>query len=108
MFRRIFGVALLCFGSMAPGACSVTVTAGRTVDRDTLERKISDVLATKVRRPESVACPGPIKVEAGAKAWCVLTGDRVRYGVTTTVTAVDGARYKLDVKVGDRPLPAGA
>jgi hypothetical protein len=51
-----------------------------------------------------VTCSGPLKAEAGQSERCVLVGDGIRYGVTTTISSYDKGIAKYDVQVGQKPM----
>jgi hypothetical protein len=63
------------------------------------------VLEARTGVPSDVSCPSELPAEVGAELRCVLTpeGDPQEYGVTVTVTAVDGDVLDLDVRVDDEP-----
>jgi len=72
--------------------------------QENLEQGISDALTKTVgRKPDAVACPGPVKAKIGETTRCELTGDGVKYGVTATITSNDNGKYQYSVKVDDRP-----
>lgn len=56
-------------------------------------------------RPD-IVCPEDVDAEEGASTRCVLTaaGDPTEYGVTVTVTGVDGGTATFDVQVDEEPL----
>jgi hypothetical protein len=55
-------------------------------------------------RPE-VVCPHDIKAEVGATGRCTAhaPGDDTKYGVTVTVTEVDGDDTSYSVEIDDEP-----
>jgi hypothetical protein len=65
----------------------------------------AEVLEARTGVPSDVSCPDELPAEVGAELRCVLTpeGDPLQYGVTVTVTAVDGNVLDLDVQVDDEP-----
>ena len=76
----------------------------QTVDKDAVAEQISEQLTQQVgRAPESVTCPSDLKGEVGATLRCELTDSGDTYGVTATVTKVDGTNVKFDIKVDDEP-----
>ena len=56
-------------------------------------------------RPD-VSCPDDLEAEVGAETRCTLSveGDSKEYGVTVTVTSVEGDTANFDVKVDDEPV----
>ncbi len=66
---------------------------------------VSDRLEEQVgQRPESVDCPGDLEGALDAEVRCTLvTKDGQEYGVTLTVTSVEGDNVKFDVQVDDQP-----
>jgi uncharacterized protein YabE (DUF348 family) len=55
-------------------------------------------------RPE-VTCPEDLEATVGAKGRCTVTapGDPTTYGVTVTVTEVDGEEARYAVAIDDQP-----
>ena len=55
-------------------------------------------------RPD-ISCPDELPAEVGAEARCTLTagGDPTEYGVTVTVTSVEGDTADFDVEVDEQP-----
>jgi len=55
-------------------------------------------------RPD-ISCPKDLAAKVGAKTRCTLTapGDSTKYGVTVTVTSVDGESPDLKVQVDQEP-----
>ena len=56
-------------------------------------------------RPD-VSCPEDLPAEVGAEARCTLTveGDEGEYGVTVTVSSVEGDTAQFDVQVDTEPV----
>lgn len=102
--RRLVGSVLLGFAAVATAAaCSFSI-GGVTVDKDDVAKEISSQLKQEVgRAPESVTCPEDLKGEVGATVTCELQDSGDTYGVTATVTKVDGTNVKFDIKVDDEP-----
>ncbi|WP_208720218.1 DUF4333 domain-containing protein [Amycolatopsis circi] len=97
---------LLAFCGMVLTACSFSVSVGNDISKADLEKNISTVLeqSNNGRRPDSVTCPGPIKAENGQTARCFLTGGGAKYGLTVTLSEVNGSKATYDVKVDDKPM----
>jgi hypothetical protein len=85
-------------------ACSATVERSVTVDKEKVASEVSDQLAGQVgRRPDSVTCPEDLKGVVGTKLRCELVAGKDTYGVTVTVTGVEGTDVKFDIAVDDKP-----
>jgi hypothetical protein len=56
-------------------------------------------------RPD-ITCPTGLAAKVGAHTRCTLTAGRdpTKYGVTVTVTSVDGVTPDLKVQVDEKPL----
>jgi hypothetical protein len=50
-----------------------------------------------------ITCPDDLKRDVGATTRCELTDQGTTYGVTVTVSSVDGGDVKYDFKVDDQP-----
>ena len=64
-----------------------------------------DALEKKVGTRPDVSCPDDLEAKVGAETTCTLTAgdDPTKYGVSVTVTSVDGETADFDVKVDDHP-----
>jgi hypothetical protein len=85
---------------LVPAACGTSVLeAGKVADG--AEKAFEEQVGV---RPD-VACPDDLKAEVGAKAHCTANapGDPTRYGVTVTVTEVNGDDATYAVEVDDQP-----
>jgi hypothetical protein len=79
-----------------------------TVDKNQVASQISDQLAEQVgRKPDSVACPDNLKGTEGATLRCELTDQGQAYGVTVTVTGVQGGAVNFNYKVDETPKQGG-
>jgi hypothetical protein len=69
-------------------------------------QQAADALEQQVGVRPVVTCPEDVALEVGATTRCTLTapGDTTEYGLTVTVTAVDGDEATVDVQVDDEPL----
>ena len=75
-----------------------------TVDRSQVATIISRQLTEKDgHRPDSVTCPDNLKGVTGASLRCELTEGGDRYGVTVTVTSVDGENVDFDIQRDEQP-----
>ena len=81
------------------GCATSTLTAEAVADgaADALEDEVGT-------RPE-ISCPDDLDAKVGAETRCTLTapGDPTEYGVTVTVTSVDGDDARFDVQVDNEP-----
>ncbi len=76
----------------------------QTVDKAAVAEQITEQLTQQVgRAPESVTCPSDLKGDKGETLQCELTDSGETYGVTVTVTSVQGGDVKFDFKVDDQP-----
>jgi hypothetical protein len=105
---RKIALAACCFVFAVTGcSAKVSVTTEKTLSQQAVEQGITDSLTQQVgRKPDSVACPGPLKAEVGQSLRCVLVGDGVKYGVAATVTSFDSGtdKAKFDVQVDQKPM----
>ena len=100
MSRRllpILAAPLVVLGTAGCGSTTLTADAIATGAEDALEEQVGI-------RPD-VTCPEDIDAEVGAETRCTLTAgdDPTEYGVTVTVTSVEGERANFDVEVDDEP-----
>ncbi len=86
--------------------CSGSVSVGTgSIDADELADTVSRQLTETVgQEPDAVECPEDLDAEVDATTRCTLTAGDVQFGVTVTVTAVDGSDATFDIKVDDEPL----
>jgi uncharacterized alkaline shock family protein YloU len=89
--------------------CSASVSTGTPqVTAEDVAQQVSDSLGESVGvPPEKVECPEGLDAEVDAQIRCVLTDQGVEYGVTVTVTAVDGTDVDFNALVDDGPLSGG-
>ncbi len=67
-----------------------------------LEGEVSSQLEALVgQAPDSVSCPDELPAEVGAEVRCTLTSDETTFGLTVTVTSVDGDVVIFDIVVDD-------
>jgi hypothetical protein len=98
--RRPAAAVLLAAGLALAGCGSGVVRAAQVADA------AEDSLAKQVGQRPAVTCRHDLAAEVGATTRCTLTarGLAGTYGVTVTVTAVDGGRARFDVRVDPAPL----
>jgi hypothetical protein len=88
---------LLALGLAACGASSLAADDVANGAEEALEEQVG-------ARPD-VSCPEDLDAEVGSETRCTLTvaGDSAEYGVTVTVTSVEGDTANFDVKVDEEP-----
>lgn len=98
-FMVVVGVGV----TLAAAGC--TFSTGNSVSKAEVEKQISAQLASSVgQQPKSVTCPGDLKAKVGTTMRCTLvTPQGTNYGLTTTVTSVNGSDAKFSIKVDDHP-----
>jgi len=74
-----------------------------TVNKDDVAKQISDQLTQQFGRTPDVTCPDNLKGDLGATTRCQLQDQGSTYGVTVTVTSVEGGDVKYNFKVDDQP-----
>lgn len=79
-------------------AGSVSADEAATLAEDQLEEQVG-------QRPD-ITCPEDLPAEEGASIECELSDDSMEetYGVTLTVTSVDGNNVNFDIKVAEEPM----
>jgi hypothetical protein len=77
-----------------------------TLSSDEVATKAEDALEQQIGVRPTITCPDDVTAEVGAETRCTLTGgdDPTKYGVSITVTEVDGDNAKFDVKVDEQPM----
>ena len=78
---------------------------GSTLSAGDVETEAEDALEEQVGTRPDISCPEDLEAEVGAETRCTLTAgdDPTKYGVTITVTAVDGADAEFDIVVDGQP-----
>ena len=74
-----------------------------TVNKHDVAKQISDQLTQQFGRTPDVTCPDNLKADLGATTRCQLQDQGSTYGVTVTVTSVEGGDVKYNFKVDDQP-----
>ena len=95
--RALIAAPFLAAGLAACGSGSLAADDVATSAEDALEEQVG-------ARPD-VSCPDDLDAEVGAETRCMLTvdGDDQEYGVTVTVTSVEGETANFDVQVDEEP-----
>ena len=83
-------------------ACSSTPV----LTADTVASSAEDALEKQIGVRPSITCPDDVDAKVGEETRCTLTGgdDPTEYGVTVTVTSVEGRNATFDVQVDEEPL----
>ena len=97
--RNLLVLAVLLLGPGLTG-CSMSLAA------DDVATAAEDALEAQIGARPDIVCPDDLAAEEGAETRCTLTAgdDPEEYGVTVTVTAVDGSDAEFDVEVDAEPL----
>lgn len=99
--RQYKSLLLVVPALLVVAACSSTPV----ITQSTLEEQaIAELTASVGQAPDSLTCPGDLNAEVGATSRCELTAGDSTYGVTITVTAVNGDVAEFDVVVDDTPV----
>ncbi|MFD2092636.1 DUF4333 domain-containing protein [Blastococcus deserti] len=95
--RLLVATPLLSLGLAACGAGSLAA--------DDVAEGAEDALEAQVGARPDITCPEDLDAEVGAETRCTLTvaGDEEEYGVTVTVTSVEGDTANFDVQVDEEP-----
>jgi hypothetical protein len=99
--RLLLATTVLALGLGACGSGSLSA--------DDVAEGAEDALETQVGARPDVTCPEDLEAEVGAETRCILTAgdDPTEYGVTVTVTSVEGDTANFDVEVDDEPTAGG-
>lgn len=92
----MFTTALLSLGLVG---CAGMIAA------DEVATQAESALEEQVGTRPDIVCPEDLEAAVGAETRCTLTAgnDPAEYGVTVTVTAVDGGEAQFDVEVDRQP-----
>ena len=96
--RLLAATPLLVAGLAACGA--------GTLDGEEIADEAENALEGQVGTRPDITCPEDLEAEVGAETRCTLTagGDDTEYGVTITVTNVDGDDAEFDIQVDEEPM----
>ncbi len=80
-----------------------------TIFADEVANQAEESLGQKYGTRPEITCPDDLDGEVGATTRCVLgvTGDEEKYGMTVTVTSLDGTEYQMSFQVDETPLEPG-
>jgi len=99
--RRLRSLAVVPFLLAGLAACSST----KVLTADTVATSAEDALEEQIGARPDISCPDDVEAEVGAETRCTLTAgdDPTEYGVTVTVTSVEGSNATFDVEVDEQP-----
>ena len=97
-------------GTPAPSTAPASSGAGdvasadpsKTVDGKNVAQSVFDQLAANGKQVDKVSCPD-LAAQLGASQRCSLVSGTETYGVTVTVTSVQGTDVKFDIQVDKSP-----
>ena len=86
-------------------ACSFSIGGSDVLEAETVATEAEKALEEQVGSRPDISCPDDLEAEVGAETRCTLTadGDPDEYGVTITVTAVEGDDAEFDIVVDEGP-----
>jgi hypothetical protein len=79
-----------------------TADPSTTVDGKNVAQSVFDQLAQNGKQVDKVSCPD-LAAKVGATQRCSLVSGTETYGVTVTVTSVQGTDVKFDIQVDQQP-----
>ena len=90
--------ALAC----ALAACSF---GGSSLSAEDVAAGAEDALEQQIGQRPDITCPADLAAEVGKQTRCTLTADGLEgeYGVTVTITSVEGDTANFDVQVDTEP-----
>ncbi len=99
-------VLILLAGSAAALNLTSCSTSPSAVSKTDVEKQVTEQLTKTVgTKPDSVTCPGDLTATVGTTMRCTLTAGATNGGLTVTVTSVNDAAAKFDIKVDDATTP---
>ena len=101
MTRRLPQLAALPLLLAGVVACSSTTM----LKASTVATSAEDALEKQIGTRPTITCPDDVEAKIGKKARCTLTAgdDPTTYGVTVTVTSVEGKKATFNVRVDEQP-----
>jgi hypothetical protein len=86
-------------------ALGLAACGSNELTADEVAKGAEDALEAEVGARPDVSCPDDLPAEVGAKTRCTLSvgDDPEKYGVTVTVTSVEGKTAHFDVEVDEEP-----
>lgn len=108
--RRLPTLAALALSAAALAACGGgdgggdTAPKGGVLDQTALEKDLTQRLSDASGKSEpKVDCPGDLPVKKDLTMRCTATLEGTTYGLTVTVTGVEGGNASYDVAVDQTP-----
>lgn len=102
--RMLKHAVLLVPAALVLVACSSTSAVAKA---DVEQGAIDELTALVGVAPDSLTCPEDLPAEVDATMRCALTSGGESYGVTITVTSVEGDDVNFDVLVDEVPTDPG-
>ena len=103
MFTMRTGAVTLVSGSVpSTGAEVAPSDPSATVDGKNVAQSVFDQLVSNGKQVNQVSCPD-LAAKMGASQRCTLMSGTETYGVTVTVTSVQGTDVKFDIQVDQTP-----
>lgn len=99
--ERVDGTPTAAPASTPAGDVS-TADPSSTVDGKNVAQSVFDQLAQNGKQVDKVSCPD-LAAQIGATQRCSLVSGTATYGVTVTVTSVQGTDVKFDIQVDQQP-----
>jgi hypothetical protein len=95
--RALLTLPALAFGLAACGTA--------TLSADDVAKGAADGLERQVGQRPDITCPDDVEAKVGRKTRCTLTAEGLEgeYGVTVTITSVEGDTANFDVEVDSQP-----
>jgi Domain of unknown function (DUF4333) len=100
--ERVGGPPAVATPAATPDVDTDTATAP-TVEGRSVAQSVLTQLAADGKQVDEVSCPD-LAAEVGATQRCTLKAGADTYGVTVTVTSVQGTDVKFDIQVDQTPI----
>ena len=100
--RPVLAAPLL---ALTLAGCTFSASSSDSLPADDVAEGAEEALEAQVGARPDVTCPDDLAAEVDATTRCTLSmdGDPEQYGVTVTVTSVDGDTANFDVQVDEEP-----
>ena len=93
-----------CLLVATPLLALALAACGNSVPAEDVAEGAEDALEAVAGERPVVSCPEDLEAEVGARTRCTVSvGDGQAYGVTVTVTSVEGDDTTYDVQVDEEP-----
>ena len=100
--ERIGGTPAVSAPAPSAGGDVAPADPAKTVDGKNVAQSVFDQLAANGKQVDKVSCPD-LAAQLGASQRCSLVSGTQTYGVTVTVTSVQGTDVKFDIQVDKTP-----